>query len=202
MRSILALLFLSTFFINCKEENKELPYIGEKIEVDGETVYHKIPSWSFMNQDSVMVTDEDLSDYVYVTDFFFISCPTICPRVMKEMKKVYEAFEDDKRVKLVSWTIDPERDTPAELKEYATKLGVDTDKWWFLNGAKERTYDLANEYFIVAYEDASVPGGFDHSGKLILVDKDGHVRSFSEGTDPETTDDLIKDIKTLLASYE
>jgi len=179
-----------------------LPILGKKKIVDGKEVNHMIPDWKFMDQDSNMVTNKDLSDVVYITDVFFRSCPTICPKTMREMKRIYTEFEDNPQVKLVSFTIDPERDSPAKLKEYAGNLEVDTKQWWFLHGDKEETYDLALDYFNTAYEDSDVPGGFNHSGKLILTDKNGHIRSFSEGTDPDETPRLIKDIKTLLKEYD
>lgn len=185
----------------CKQEAKVLPYIGETKMVDGESVHHQIPDWKYLNQDSSTVTNADLSEYVYIADFFFTSCPSICPKVMKEMLRIQEEFKDEPMVKLVSFTMDPKRDTPEKLTNYANAIGAKTDKWWFLTGDKEATFDLANEYFIVAYEDAESPGGFDHSGKLILVDKSGHVRSFSEGTDPSETPKIIADTKTLIASY-
>jgi len=191
---------ISAMFVACKSDQNSgpLPYLGKQKMVDGEATKHIIPDWEYVNQDSLSVSNKDLTPYIYVADFFFRSCPTICPRVMKEMKEIYKEFEDDQRVKLVSFTIDPKRDTPENLKSYATNLQVDTDKWWFIHTEKESIYDLANEYFVVAYEDKDIPGGFDHSGKIILVDREGHVRSFSEGTEPETTPKLIADIKKLL----
>jgi len=197
------LILISIFAINCAEPApKSLPILGKKKIVDGNEVNHVIPDWNFMNQDSNMVTNKDLSDVVYVTDVFFRSCPTICPKTMKEMKRIYTEFIDNPQVKLVSFTIDPVRDSPALLKKYAADLEVDDKKWWFLHGEKEETYDLALDYFNTAYEDSDVPGGFNHSGKLILTDKNGHIRSFSEGTDPDETPRLINDIKTLLKEYE
>jgi protein SCO1/2 len=193
---ILAFLILG---FGCGEPTPpNLPILGKKKIIDGIEVEHKIPDWTYLNQDSVLVTNKDLSDVVYVSDFFFRSCPTICPKTMREMKRIYTEFENDPQVKLISFTIDPKRDTPAKLKEYASNLQVDDKKWWFLQGEKEATYDLALEYFNTAYEDSDIPGGFNHSGKLILTDKNGHIRSFSEGTDPEETPKLIRDIKILL----
>ncbi len=195
--------FIGLIFIaSCKTDTGPLPVLGQKKMVDGKETLHTIPNWSYINQDSVTVTDADLIEYVYVADFFFTSCPSICPRVMKEMLKIQSEFSNDPRVKLVSFTIDPVRDTPKKLSQYAKKIGANTDNWWFLRGDKDATFDLANEYFVVAFEDAEVDGGFDHSGKLILVDKSGHIRSFSEGTDPDDTPKLIADIKKLLANYE
>ena len=201
--NLFTIILTALLIIGCSESApKSLPILGKKQIVDGQEVNHKIPNWEFMNQDSAMVTNKDLSDVVYVTDVFFRSCPTICPKTMREMKRIYTEFQDNPQVKLVSFTIDPVRDTPAALKQYANNLEVDTDKWWFLHGEKEETYDLALDYFNTAYEDSDVPGGFNHSGKLVLTDKNGHIRSFSEGTDPEETPKLIRDIKILLKEYE
>lgn len=203
MRYILSLALLALLWASsCKPTPKDLPYIGEKTEVNGEIKNYQIPHWTYTDQDGNPFTDKDLSEYIYVTDFFFISCPSICPMVMKQMKRIYEAYKDDPRVKIVSFTIDPKRDTPEKLKEYSRKLNVDNEKWIFLTGEKEATFDLANTYFIAALEDPDAPGGFDHSGKIILIDKERHVRSFSEGTEAEETPRLIRDMKILLDSYE
>lgn len=198
---ILLLVLLTLALSSCKTDTQALPKLGKKKFVDGVEVPHTIPSWTYLRHDSTTVTDQDLKDYIYVADFFFTSCPTICPRVAKEMLRIQEALKDEPMVRLVSFTIDPERDTPSVLKRYADNIGADTQKWWFLTGEKEPTYELANEYFVVAYEDASVPGGFDHSGKIILVDKEGHIRSFSEGTDPSETPKIIADAQKLLKEY-
>ncbi|MEE9438280.1 MAG: SCO family protein [Saprospiraceae bacterium] len=198
-------LFFSTLllFNSCKDSPaKELPILGHKSMVNGDQEYHTIPDWKYATQDNIDLTNKDLSNVIYVADFFFISCPSICPKVMKEMTKIYKEFENIPGIKLVSFTLDPKRDTPEKLKAYAQKLGVSNDKWIFLHTDKESIYDLAAKYFVPAYEDKNVPGGFDHSGKIILVDHDGHVRSFSEGTDASNTPKLIKDIKTLLKEYE
>ncbi|MBK9253878.1 MAG: SCO family protein [Saprospiraceae bacterium] len=202
--------FLSGWFMltvvliamGCKPNDQPLPYLGEKISENGKEIYHKIRSYSYLNQDSVMITSDTLSNFVYVADFFFTSCPSICPKVMKEMSRIYEAVKDNPNVRLVSFTIDPKRDDVNRLKLYADNLGVDHEKWFFLTGDKDETFELANDFFVIAYEDAESPGGFDHSGKIILVDKSGHVRSFSEGTDPEKTQGLIDDIFKLLKEYE
>lgn len=187
----------------CKESKPiTLPMIGKKMIVDGLEVAHTVPDWTFVNQDSITVSNTDLSDVVYVSDFFFRSCPTICPKVAREMKKVYTEFLDNPNVKFVSFTLDPKRDTPEKLKEYAANLGVDDSKWWFIHGDKEKIYELTAGYMQIGFEDDSVPGGFDHSGKLILTDKAGHIRSFSEGTEPGDTPKLIRDIKILLKEYE
>ncbi|HMP29811.1 MAG TPA: SCO family protein [Saprospiraceae bacterium] len=192
------LIIFGLFIVFSCKDNTTLPYLGQTVTLDGVTQNHTIPDWKMFNQDSIEVTNKSLAPYVYVADFFFTSCPSICPRVAKEMLKIHDEFKDDPNVKIVSFTLDPKRDTPSKLKLYGDNLGIDHDKWWMLSGNKDTTLTLASSYFVAAFEDDSVPGGFDHSGKIILVDHQGHIRSFSEGTDPSETPRLIKDIKKLL----
>ncbi len=200
---IIVVLWFSFCFISCQEEKTPLPYLGNKIIENGVEKYYKVGQFEHLNQDSIIINNAKMADYIYVVDFFFTSCPSICPKVMKEMLKINEATKNEPMVKLVSFTIDPKRDNVAKLKFYADNLDVDHNKWYFLTGDKEKTYALAETYFMpTPREDASVPGGFDHSGKLILVDKEGHVRSFSEGTDPSETPKIINDINRLIAEYK
>jgi protein SCO1 len=191
-----------SLFLACGSKSEEkLPYIGQKQVINGVEMPHTVGKINHYNQDSVLITNESMKDVIYVADFFFTSCPSICPKVMKEMIRIHDAVKDDPMVKLVTFTIDPKRDDVAKLNLYASNLGVKSDKWLFLTGDKDSTLDLADTYFVAALEDASAPGGFDHSGKIILVDKEGRVRSFSEGTDPSETPKIIKDIQTLKKEY-
>jgi protein SCO1/2 len=185
-------------FNSCKIEPEKLPILGERDVVDGDTVYHTIPDFSFVNQDSQVVTNATFSGKAYVADFFFISCPTICPKTTKQMLRIYEHFKNDDRLLLAAHSIDPKRDTVGALKNYAHNLEVETKKWHFLTGDKDAIYEIADDYFSIAMEDADAPGGFDHSGRLILVDKNRHIRSFCNGTDPKDVDRFMKDIETLL----
>lgn len=203
LNTIISIAVISLLTVSCKEKAPTtLPKLGFKKIVDNKEVDHFVKDWSFINTDSVTVTNKDLADVVYVSDFFFRSCPTICPKVAREMKRVYKEYEDNPQVKFVSFTLDPKRDTPQKLKEYAANLQVDTDQWWFLNGDKDETFDLTSEYMQIGFEDEDAPGGLDHSGFLILTDKAGHIRSFTLGTDPNETPKMINDIKTLLKEYE
>lgn len=182
----------------CETPPKQLEILGNKKEVNGEMVYHTIPDFSFINQDSAVVTNATFENKAYVVDFFFISCPTICPKVKKQMLRIYEAF-DDAPIALLSHTVDTKRDTVGRLKHYATNLGVSTDRWHFVTGNKAEIYDIADDYFSIVVEDKYAPGGFDHSGRLILVDKNRHIRSFCDGTNPEDVDKFMMDIEALLA---
>lgn len=184
--------------LGCSRQEEPLPVLGEKIVENGDTIYHTIPDFAFIDQDSQLVTNETFKGKIYVADFFFISCPTICPKVTAQMLRIYRHFEDDERVALLAHTIDIKHDTIPRLKEYATKLGVRTDKWHFVTGDKEAIYGIADDYFSIAIEDPDAPGGFDHSGTIILVDDQRRVRAFANGTDPESVGRLIEDMEKLL----
>jgi len=187
----------------CNEQDiSPLPILGQVDIVDGDTVYHKIPPFEFINCDSTIVDNKFLSDYIYVSDFFFMSFPSICPKVKKQMLRLYDEYEKNDIVKFVSHTLDPKRDTPPRLKQYASNLGVDPTKWLFLHGEQDDIHEISDEYFVTAYADPDAPGGFDHSGKLLLVDKKGHIRAFAEGTDSEDVDDFFPDIDKLISEYE
>jgi len=207
MRNYLLFFIIPILFIclgSCNNEKKptKLPYIGHTQIVDGDTLRHKIPPFGFVNQDSVMVTNATFQDHIYISDFFFISCPSICPKVKKQMLRIYEEFADEPLLKFASFTIDPKRDDVAALNTYAHNLDIDNKRWHFLTGDKDLIYDLADEFFVVVKEDSEAPGGFDHSGKLILVDKAGHVRAFAEGTDADDVTKFFDEISMLIDEYK
>lgn len=207
---------LSYLFVACSSNsnhnNKEtaLPYLGRhdymEKTVDNQTVvdtiYHKVADFSFVDQDSTIVTSSTFENKIYVTDFFFTSCPTICPVMKTQMLRVYEAFKDNDQVAFLSHTIDPEYDTVALLHDYAERLGVESDKWHFVTGEKEDIYEMGlKSYMVTAMEDEEEPGGFIHSGAFILVDKEKHVRGMYDGTEKDQVDLLIHDIEKLLQEY-
>ncbi|MFT4738773.1 MAG: protein SCO1/2 [Cyclobacteriaceae bacterium] len=187
----------------------ELPILGRPqittrivngVEVS-DTVPHTIAAFSFVNQDSMVVTKETFAGKIYVSDFFFTSCPTICPKMKQQMLRVYDAYEAEPRVSMLSHTIDPEYDTVGLLHEYANRLGVKSDKWHFVTGDKEEIYDIAEtSYMVVANQDDSAPGGYIHSGAFLLVDEKSHIRGVYDGTLEAQVDLLIKDIDRLLKS--
>jgi protein SCO1/2 len=187
----------------------ELPILGRpKIvttEIDGalvtDTIPHKIDSFAFVNQDSMVVTNDTFKDKIYVADFFFTSCPTICPIMKQQMLRIYDQYKDEERLAILSHSIDPEYDTVGLLNDYANRLGVSSDTWHFVTGDKDEIYDLAEtSYMVVANEDENAPGGFIHSGAFLLVDQQGQIRGVYDGTLEEQVDLLIKDISRLLAS--
>ena len=184
---------------SCIEQKKEkLPIFGEKEITATDTTYHTIGNFRLVNQDSAVVTNKTLDGKIYVADFFFTSCRTICPLMKTQMMRVYEAVEDQTDVAIVSHTIDPEYDTVGLLHDYADRLGVKSDKWHFLTGDKDSIYYLAQtSYFITAMEDESEADGFIHSGAFLLIDKQGRIRGKYDGTKQEEVDQLIKDIQIL-----
>lgn len=180
-------------------DDKPLPILGERdISPAGDTIYRQVPDFQFVDQDSQVVTNATFANKIYVVDFFFIHCPTICPKVKANGLRIYQRFKDDERLGMLSHSIDVKNDTVAALKRHAEKLGIDSKKWHLVTGDHDAIYGIADDYFSVAKEDPNTPGGFDHSGRLILVDKNRHVRSFCDGTDAEDVDRFMKDISKLL----
>lgn len=201
LQLLIGLIALFTAFScasNQPHEDHRLPIIGEVDVVDGDTIYHTVGDWAFYRQDSALVTEDMLQGTPYVVDFFFTSCPTICPRVTNNMLRVRNELQPITPLKLVSFTVDPKRDSVMWLRTYSENLGVENpDEWWFLTGDKFELYDIADDYFSVAIENPDAPGGYDHSGRILFVDEKGQVRAFANGTDEEEVDHLIQDI----ASY-
>ncbi|MBK6263611.1 SCO family protein [Marivirga sp. S37H4] len=219
IKSIIFLSIASFLLLACGNSNEskktkaeeEFPILGRKQfverQVNGKTVTdtldHTVPDFRLVNQDSVWVTPETFSGKVYIADFFFTSCPTICPTMKKEMLRVYEAYKDNDEVAIISHTIDPEYDTVALLKDFAERLDVEAPKWHFVTGEKEEIYELGQKgYMVTALEDENEEGGFIHSGAFILVDKERKIRGVYDGTQSSDVDQLIKDIQRLLATYD
>ena len=202
MTKIFILLLTLIGIIACqKKPTGKLPFIGESKVVNGDTILYQIPDFTFINQDGQVVNNESYSNKIYVADFFFISCPSICPKVRQQMLRIHDKYLNDDRIELISHTLDPKRDTVEALAKYADKLEVKSSKWDFVTGEKDSIYGLNEKYFVVAYEDDEAPGGIDHSGKMILVDHNRHVRGFAEGTDPESVTKFLKTIDVLLEEY-
>ena len=195
----------------CKFNNntgKTLPIYGnrqaETKVVNGEnvtdTIYQTIPPFKLINQYGDSISDKDLAGKIYVADFFFTSCPSICPVMQRNMLNVYNAYKNTPDVKILSYTIDPKYDSVKVLKKYADKLGVTGNMWWFIQGKKDDTYRIAEKSYLVAVgQDATVPGGYVHQGYFVLVDKQKRVRGSYDGTNPQQVSQLIDDIKTLKA---
>ncbi len=162
-----------------------------------DTVYQTIPDFKSVNQYGKEVTRRSVDGNIYVADFFFTSCPSICPVMHRNMLKVYDAFKSSNNFKILSYSIDPKHDSVAVLKKYADNLGISGDRWWLLQGDKAATYDLAKSYLVAVMEDNKAPGGYVHQGYFVLIDKQKRIRGSYDGTQPEQVDKLIADIKIL-----
>lgn len=183
--------------------NKEvqLPILGRKEVVNKgqDTIYHTIPDFTFVNQDSIAVTPKTFEDKIYVADFFFTSCTTICPIMKNEMQRVYNEYKGNPQVAFLSHSIDPAHDKIPVLKEYAQDLGVENNQWHFVTGEQEDIFNIAQKHYMVtALEDSTVPDGVLHSGAFILIDQERRIRGYYDGTDSEEVDKLIEDIPILL----
>jgi protein SCO1/2 len=200
------LAFLLTVLVACSPRGDELPILGRHeynaVEVNGEekvdTIFYSIPDFSFYDQDSNLISEQTVEKKIYVTDFFFTSCPSICPVMKRNMLKVYEEFKDEDRVQILSHSIDFIKDSVPVLKDYATKIGIESSKWHMLAGEKEEIYGMADAYMVAASEDPKAPGGYAHSGAFMLIDGERRIRGYYDGTKEEDTELLIRDMYTLL----
>ena len=165
-----------------------------------QTLYHTVPGFRLVNQQGDTVTARTFDGHVYVADFFFTICPTICPRMTGQMKRLYDRFKDEPRLLLLSHSIDPERDSVARLRAYAHDLGVpDATRWHFVTGPRREIFALGQQgYFVTAQADSTAPGGLLHSGAFVLVDEKKRIRGLYDGTDPEAVTKLMEDIALLL----
>lgn len=189
---------LTISFAGCSGPDKPMPIFGERSFNGTDTIYHTISPFAFYNQDSVLIQNDDVTGKVYVADFFFTSCRTICPKMKTQMKRVYEATEGIEDFLILSHTIDPEYDNVKRLKVFTEKLEVDDKRWHFLTGNRDSIFNLAQtSYFATAMEDKNEPDGYIHSGAFLLIDRKGRIRGKYDGTLKEDTDRLIADIKRL-----
>jgi protein SCO1/2 len=207
MRKLTGIVILALLFGACKNNNakKTLPIYGQREaitkSVNGQqvtdTAYQTIPAFKFVNQYGDSTGSKNLEGKIYVADFFFTSCPSICPIMQRNMLNVYKAFKDSADFKIISFTIDPKHDTVPALKNYADKLGISGNSWWLLLGDKDTVYNLAAKSFLVSVSEDSTVAGYIHQGYFVLIDKEKRVRGSYDGTDMKQVNQLIEDIKTL-----
>lgn len=208
----LSLLAVALLSLSSCQDTKKLPILGPRStetvkNSDGssriDTIYQTIPAFSFLNQDSVYITNDKFKDKIYVADFFFTSCTTICPTMHRNMKTIFDQFKDNPDVMYLSHTIDFKYDKPSVLKKYAQKLGVDGGKWQFVWGTKDSVYKIAEkDYLVAVIEDSTAKDGYIHQGWLVLIDKQKRIRGAYDGTDTKQIAQLMKDIPVLLAEYK
>jgi protein SCO1/2 len=214
MIKILFLLgFTLALIVSCSEKNPQkirvLPIVGnydvEYKTVNGkeitDTVFPKIRSFNYLNQDSVLISSKDMKHKIWIADFMFTSCPTICPTMTTNMKYLSELTKDlQDQIQFLSFSIDPKRDKPAVFRKYIQERQLDTKNWYFFSGDEEETADLAFNFFHVGVQrnDETEEEDFEHTDTFVLVDQDGYVRGLYQGTKKEDVDRLEKDIRKLI----
>lgn len=202
---ILPVFFLTWYFIS-KEKKKPahfLAYFGPKNALKvNDTLYHFIPEFSFTNQYNHEITHRSVEGKIYVTEFFFTTCQSICPVMNNNLEKVYAEFKNDPDFWILSHTVDPETDSVPVLRSYAGRRGVKDDKWQFLTGDKRHLYEVARKGYLLDAEEGN--GGdedFIHTQNFALVDKERHIRGFYDGTDSLDIERLIQEVKLLKNEY-
>lgn len=213
-------IFLATFFVisviilflfyNALKVDNKLP-IYQPAMVNYELVdnsiqhvkkYHKIAPFSLINQNGEIVTEKDYQNKIYVADFFFTTCPSICPKMTENMGLVQKAIKDDSQIQLVSFSVTPKIDSVAQLKRYAIEKGVLDSKWNLLTGDKKMIYNLARKSFLAAKNHGDGgPQDMIHTENFVLVDPDKRIRGFYDGTNTLAMETLLLDIKTLKKEY-
>ena len=207
-RFLFASLLALTTVGACTEAPRRLPLLGERDvrpRPDGgpaDTVFATAPAFRVTNQAGERITNQTLAGRAYITDFFFATCPGICPKMQGELLKVYQQYQADPRLVFISHTIDPEHDSLPVLRDYAQRLGIgpaQTSRWHFVTAPKDTMFKLANAYYTGAMPDKTAPGGIAHSGTLALVDDQGHFRGLYDSLNPEQVKQLLADLPVLLA---
>ena len=175
-----------------------------------DTVFHTIPNWKLTDENGKEFLGQSLKGKIYVADFFFTRCGSICPKMSTELTRLQDTFFKEQEVQIASFSVDPVHDTPEMLRQYAKKYDAKTGKWHFLTGTKTQIYPLAVKGYFIPVADASEydkavkspDETFIHSEKLILVDKEGYIRGFYDGTDKKDVDRLVLEIRVLLKIYD
>lgn len=199
---LLLVLFLGSGCGDQKTEN-QLPILGRHHIQNGDTSYHTVPDFYLVDQKGRKINKDFMAGKIFLVDDFFTSCPTICPKVKQQELRIYERFKEDSILHFLSISIDHRRDSVPVLLDYANKLGIDHSRWHLCTGDKDHIYNIVEDFFLIAQEAEDAPGGFDHSGALILVDDQFHIRAVcSDGTDKETVDAFMPKIQQLIDEVE
>ena len=201
---VLPALIISVYYQILKPQ-RELP-VYQPNDVTSELVdstlqhvkkYHTIAYCSLLNQNGENITQDDYNDKIYVADFFFTTCVTICPVMTDHMAQIQEKLKNDREVLLLSHTVTPEIDTVAQLKRYAVQKGVDDSRWNLVTGEKKHIYELARKSYLAAKDAPYSEYDLIHTENFVLVDKKRRIRGFYDGTDPEAVQQILDDIELL-----
>ncbi|MCG9791684.1 SCO family protein [Flavobacterium algicola] len=202
------ILVVTLVVISCKEEVRKLPYynssdftpIWEKPEADS---FHKIRPFNLVDQEGELFTEKSLDGKISVVDFFFTTCPGICPKMTNSMSKIQETFKEDDNVLLISHSVTPEKDDISVLAAYAKKKNIQYNKWKLLTGDKEEIYNLGRKFYFVEEDLGEDKGSsiFLHTENFVLIDKNRIIRGIYNSLDPSSMEALIEDIKVLEEEY-
>ena len=194
LQPVILLPVYSPAMVNAELVSEEIQHVRK---------YHTIGDFSLTNQNGETITQENYKDKIYVADFFFTTCPTICPIMTKNMADLQKALGNDSDVMLLSHSVTPDIDSVAQLKKYAIEKGVDDATWNLVTGDKKQIYDLARKSYLAVKTDGD-GGPFDmiHTENFILVDKKKRIRGFYDGTKKEDIEKILADIEILKKSYD
>jgi protein SCO1 len=200
-----------TYFMLRPDKQKNLPILNpvdlNEEMVDPELLRigqgHTIGSFSFRDQNGNVVTDQNVRGKVFVAEYFFTTCQTICPIMNDQMQRIHQKFQNNDQVRILSFTVDPDNDTVAQMKRYADSHKANSKRWFFLTGEKDELYDLARKSFFVlkpaeAENQGDVGSDFIHTNNFVLVDKEMRIRGYYDGTNPKEVDELMSDMELLL----
>jgi protein SCO1/2 len=202
---LLPCIFIGSYFYS-KKQNKPvrtLPYFEAKSTSKNKSkMHHVVQSFSFTDQYSQVVTEQTVSQKVYVCDFFFTTCQSICPVMSHQLERVYKTFKDRNDFLILSHTVNPETDSVQQLLLYAQQHGVNDKHWLFLTGDKKHLYQLARKGYLLNAEDGNGDADdFIHTQNFTLIDKERHIRGFYDGTDSAEVNRLLGDIQILFDQY-
>jgi len=198
------LIFILFFCFSCIEKKEVLPYYNTpdftpKWSIANKESFHQIRPFELINQENRIFTEKDIEGKICVVDFFFTSCPGICPKMTKSMSDIQKEFINDDAILLLSHSVTPEKDSVSVLKKYAIENKIDFNRWKLLTGNKDEIYNLGRKFYFVE-EDEGVKKGHDvflHTENFILIDKQRHIRGIYNGLDPNSINNLIRDIEVL-----
>lgn len=192
-------LAITLLVITACETKKPLPILGNYSVENGDTIFSRIPEFELFNQDSQLIGKEELKDKAHIAAFFFTSCPTICPKVMRSMIRIEEKFRNDKRLIYLCFSLDFRKDSIPRIKDYHNKLGIENPDFHILQGRQpDDIRSLVNQYMSMAVDDPDAPGGINHTGWILLADKNRQLRSYGLGTDDKDIDRFMNDVQQLL----
>jgi protein SCO1/2 len=206
-----AIMIPTIYFLMRPKEEKTLPIINpvdlQEEMVDPELLRvgngHTIGSFSFQNQEGITITEDDVKGKIFVAEYFFTTCKTICPVMNDQMQRIHKKFEQNGAVRLLSFTVDPKTDTVEQMKHYADEHNANPDSWFFLTGEKDKLYELARKSFFVlkpaeVENQGDVGSDFIHTNNFVLVDRKMRIRGYYDGTSKKEVDELMADIELLI----